>query len=379
MKIGIIGAGISGIVLANILDQFGLSFELYEQDESLNKFQRDIFLTPNACQILDNFDFLKLIKPIAHPILIDEYANENLKCFFKIEPDKILGNKSYPFLSLTNEKFKTLLVQNLDEKKIHFAHCITDVSQRLDKVLIKFSNGESAEFDYVIAADGINSKIRKITFPYSVPAYLGDISISVRVSHDKFPMSQSLALHLFGHRKIFAIHHLPEKFWMCNFISPILESSLKEPTKIQENLLESFQTYHQSIVNLIKNHDFKNCLIEKRYTTSSHLEIDQGRLFFIGDAAHVISPIFHQDTAQAIEDAWRLALYLRDMLENKNDLKSYRMERKKRIKTATKLASIVQELGSFQDKGLKKIGQGLLSQTPQMLYDHFLRNIYQIK
>jgi len=379
MKIGIIGAGISGLVLANILDQLGLSFELYEQDDSLNKDQRDIVLTPNASQILQKFDFLKMIQQVAHQIQIDEYANENLESFFKIEPEKIIGSNSFPFLSLTNEAFKKNFSQKLDEKKIHYSHSITDVSQRLDKVLIKFSNGESAEFDYVVAADGMKSKIREITFPYNIPSFVGETSISINVGLEKFPMSPNLALHLFGHRKFFSIYPLPDKLWSCNFTSPFLESSLRAPQKIQENLFQSFKNFNQSILNLIQQHHFKDCLIEKSYSNSHHLEIDHGRLFFIGDAAHVISPIFHQDTAQAIEGAWRLGIYLSEVLENKNDLKRYRVERKKRTQSAIQLASIVQELGSFQDKGLKKIGQGVLRKTPQMVYDYFLKKQYDLE
>jgi 2-polyprenyl-6-methoxyphenol hydroxylase-like FAD-dependent oxidoreductase len=379
MKIGIIGAGISGLVLANILDQLGLSFELYEQDDSLNKVQRDIVLTPNASQILHKFGFLKIIQQVAHQIQIDEYANENLESFFKIEPEKIIGNDSYPFLSLSNEQFKSICIQDLYEKKIHFSHTITDVSQRLDKVLIKFANGESAEFDYVIAADGMKSKIREITFPYNSPSFGGETSISIKVDLEKFPMSPHLALHLLSYRKFFSIHALPDKLWSCHFISPFLESSLRDSTKIQENLLHNFKNFNQSIFNLIKQHHFKDCLIEKNYTHASHLEIDQGRLFFIGDAAHVISPLFHQDTAQAIEGAWRLGVYLSEVLENKNDLKSYRNERKKRTQSAIQLASTVQELGSFQEKGLKSIGQGVLRNTPQLIYDYFLKKQYIIE
>jgi 2-polyprenyl-6-methoxyphenol hydroxylase-like FAD-dependent oxidoreductase len=379
MKIGIIGAGISGLVLGNALKKYDLQFELYEQNDSLNKFEKDIVLTCNASQVLERFDLLKPIIPSTHIFQVDEYSNESLETFFKIEPEKIFDNFPYPFISVTSAHFKSKLAQNIGENKIHYSHCVLDISQRLDKVLVKFANGESAEFDYVVASDGLNSKIRQTIFPFKTSEFSGNTSISILARIDQFPMSHSLALHSIGHGKQFSIHALPEKKWSCEFITPALDTELNNVEKIKEILLRNFQFYNQNILNLIKKHDFDNCLIQKSFRMPGPLQVDCGRIFFIGDAAHLISPIFHQDTAQAIEDAWQLALYLQKLRTDQADVKNFRSERLKRIQFAIQFGAFVQDLGTLQENGLNQIGRTILRKTPNFIYNHLLKKLYQTK
>jgi 2-polyprenyl-6-methoxyphenol hydroxylase-like FAD-dependent oxidoreductase len=378
MKIGIIGAGISGLILGNILKKFEIQFDLYEQNDCLDKFQKDVVLTYNALEVLDSFDLLKPIISCSHIFQVDEYSNESLETFFKIEPEIFFDHLSYPFLSITSENFKLKLAQNIDKNKIHYSYCVSDVSQRLDKVLIKFTNGESAEFDYVVASDGLHSKIRQTIFPFKTFEFSGNTTISILAGMDQFPMSHSLALHSIGHGKQFSIHALPEKKWSCEFITPALDSELNQPENIKKILLRNFQFYNQNILNLIRNHNFSNCIIQKNFRMPGPLQVDHGRIFFIGDAAHLISPIFHQDTAHAIEDAWQLALYLQSIGNNQADIKKFRIERLRRIQFAIQFGAFVEDLGTFQENGLNKIGKSILRNTPNFIYNHLLKKLYKI-
>jgi 2-polyprenyl-6-methoxyphenol hydroxylase-like FAD-dependent oxidoreductase len=75
-----------------------------------------------------------------------------------------------------------------------------DLDQDGDGVSVRFSTGETAKFDLVVAADGIYSKTRSALFPDAVrPAYSGQMSWRVVAPR---PPEMTHAKFFFGHTHI---------------------------------------------------------------------------------------------------------------------------------------------------------------------------------
>ena len=160
-KIAIIGAGIAGLTLANLMKKNSdFEFMLYEKEESLSLDDGfGIQLATNSVSILNKIDFNKVnSKDIFHPKAID---------FFTIKNEKICDLEISKFNSeyskYTTLKRSTLIEFLKDEiytQHLRFGKRIKEVTELKGKVLIKFDDNTNDLVDYVVGADGIFSNTR---------------------------------------------------------------------------------------------------------------------------------------------------------------------------------------------------------------------------
>jgi 2-polyprenyl-6-methoxyphenol hydroxylase-like FAD-dependent oxidoreductase len=156
-KIGIIGGGIGGLTMALTLKRNNLCFKIFEKPNKFMEVGAGIGISSNA-----------------------------LKIFGKLNIGNELRKKGHLIKRtiLTTEKLKTLKTVSFPEEVycIHRASIIDVISNELDKdscelnkelvsiqndetVKINFKDNTSAEFNTLIASDGIHSTIRKSIFP----------------------------------------------------------------------------------------------------------------------------------------------------------------------------------------------------------------------
>ena len=162
-KIAIIGSGIAGLTLGNLLKKNSqISFKIYEREDGLViKEGYGIQLSVNCISILRDLDF-DLIdkKKMCHPQKLN---------FFSIGNNKICDLDLTKF-NTNNNKYTTLrrsvLVEFLREKlfkeNLKFNKEIKKISEIKDKILINFSDNTNDLVDYLFVCDGIFSNTKKI-------------------------------------------------------------------------------------------------------------------------------------------------------------------------------------------------------------------------
>jgi len=162
-KIAIIGSGIAGLTLANLLKtNSNFEFAVYEKAETLNLDEGfGIQLSVNSVFILNKIGFNKLNKNEKyHPTKLD---------FYSINCNKICDLDLATFSS-TNDKYTTLkrsiLIKFLKEKllsnSIIFRKEINDVEQINGKININFIDGSNDRVDYLVVADGVFSNTKSV-------------------------------------------------------------------------------------------------------------------------------------------------------------------------------------------------------------------------
>ena len=153
-KIAIIGAGIAGLTLANLMKKNSdFQFMLYEKEESLSLDDGfGIQLATNSVSILNKIDFQKVNpKDIFNPKAMD---------FFTIKNEKICDLEISKFNSeyskYTTLKRSTLIEFLKDEiytQHLRFGKRIKEVTELKGKVLIKSDDNTNDLVDYVVGAD----------------------------------------------------------------------------------------------------------------------------------------------------------------------------------------------------------------------------------
>ena len=160
-KIAIIGAGIAGLTLANLIKKNSDSeFMLYEKLDSLSLDEGyGIQLSINSIKILNQIGFSKIKnEKIFHPKGVDIYSIQNKKICdldlteFNTDQDK--------YTTLQRSTLIEFLKDDIYTQHLRFGKKIKEVSEIKGKVLIKFSDNTNDLVDIVVAADGIFSNTR---------------------------------------------------------------------------------------------------------------------------------------------------------------------------------------------------------------------------
>jgi 2-polyprenyl-6-methoxyphenol hydroxylase-like FAD-dependent oxidoreductase len=170
-------------------------------------------------------------------------------------------------------------------------------------VEVVFTNGEAASYDLLIAADGVNSKVRTMEFGMYKPEYVG---LSVWRYPFKRPQGLDTGYMYFGKKsKIGIIPMTADACYM--FIVSAEGDNYKNFTA--EELLNKCRGYMQEypvamVQELIAQvTDAK--LVNYRPMETLHMQAPwyKNRVVVIGDAAHATIPQLGSGAALAIEDA----------------------------------------------------------------------------
>ena len=299
-KIAIIGSGIAGLTLANLLKtNSNFEFVVYEKAETLNLDEGfGIQLSVNSVFILNKIGFNQLNKNEKyHPSKLD---------FYSINCNKICDLDLSKFNS-TNDKYTTLkrsiLIKFLKEKllsnSIIFHKKINDIEQINGKININFIDGSSDKVDYLVVSDGVfsNSKsvIEKKIFK---PSYYGAIAIRTQIKTQGISNLNSNNISLImgsdAHLVLYPINQRKELNLVC-IIRKKTENNDSSKTILENTILKE----NKNLTNLFRG-DLKLWPI---YTSGKPIKSIYKNVLYIGDAFYTFPPTMAQGASQAIESA----------------------------------------------------------------------------
>ena len=160
-KLAIIGAGIAGLTLANLIKKNSHhEFMLYEKQESLSLEEGyGIQLSTNSLKILNDIGFDKINnEKIFHPKGVDFYDIQNKKiCDLDLTQ---FNSERTKYTTLQRSTLIEFLKDDVYTQHLRFGKSIKEVSELKGKVLIKFEDNTNDLVDIVVGADGIFSNTR---------------------------------------------------------------------------------------------------------------------------------------------------------------------------------------------------------------------------
>lgn len=196
-----------------------------------------------------------------------------------------------------------------------------------------FTNGLEEQFDLVIAADGIHSKVRTQLYPKSAPKYAGYTCFR-GVVNEKLNIEQDVTLEYWGHKGRFGIVPLKdnELYWFCTMNAK--ENDLQFKSFEKPHLQAYFNQFPDEVRTVLDAQEETGILHHDMYDLVPLKSFVSNRVVLLGDAAHATTPNMGQGAGQAIEDAVTLvnlindrdiesALKRYDKLRTKHTKKSY--------------------------------------------------------
>ena len=311
-KIAIIGAGIGGLTLANLL-QKNPEFEcmIYEKRETLNLEEGfGLQLAVNSVSILNQIGFNNLNKSeIYNPSKLDFYSNADKVCDLDLTQ---FNSETEKYTTLKRSSLIKFLKNKLFSNLIRFSKKIESVKQDQDILRIKFEDGDSQEVDYLVVSDGVFSQTKSIIEKKSFTAnYYGATAVRAQIKAKDVPEFNHKNISLFMSSKAHLVSYPINDKGDINLVC-ILRKNLNEKKSIEQLLSEKFENKNKNLLSLFKG-DLKSWSI---YTSSKAIKSTLKKVLYIGDAFYTFPPTLAQGASQSVESAKELYDLLIDNTQN---------------------------------------------------------------
>tara|TARA_Y100000590_G_scaffold466674_1_gene642869 strand:+ start:1008 stop:2138 length:1131 start_codon:yes stop_codon:yes gene_type:complete len=299
-KIAIIGAGIAGLTLANLLKaNSDFEFVIYEKGEIFN-FEEGygVQLSVNGISILNKIGFNQQDKNEKyHPLQLDFYSiNFNKICHLDLTK---FNSESEKYTTLKRSILIKFLKDKLLSNSIIFRKKINKVEKINDKINIYFTDGLSDMVDYLVVADGVFSNTKSVIEKKKiVPVYSGAVAFRIQVKNQNIfnfnSKNISLVMGSDAHIVLYPINQRGEINLVC-----IVRKKLDKEDTIKALLENTILKQNKNLANLFKG-DLKSWPI---YTSSKPVKSIYENVLYAGDAFYAFSPTMAQGASQAIESA----------------------------------------------------------------------------
>jgi 2-polyprenyl-6-methoxyphenol hydroxylase-like FAD-dependent oxidoreductase len=170
-KVVIIGAGLSGLCLAQGLVGAGVEVCLFERDEGVRSRGQGYRLTIDQAGSLalrqslpaPVYEFVRATsgKPGGAFVFADEAARELHRMVFDFRASDARGDITG---QVDRQTLRQALLSGI-EKHVHFGKTFAGYEERPDEVIAQFADGSSARGSILIGADGTNSLVRRQRLP----------------------------------------------------------------------------------------------------------------------------------------------------------------------------------------------------------------------
>ncbi len=311
LRVSIIGGGIGGLAAANALVQRGSSVTVYEQAKALGEVGAGLVVYPNSLRQLERLGFGDALARVGAKLGPgSEYYRMDGTLVGKILTTDSSGwNGLY---GMHRADLLEVLARALPAGSIRTDHRCIDFDQDENIARLRFANGEQAEADVVIAADGLHSVLQRHVVEPQPPEYSGFRAYRGLIASEKLPDWRQESHQVWmGDGKHFMVYPVRGGSLLnyVGFVPTATQTveSWSAPGNPAE-LVASFEGCDPRIARLLDK--VESCFWWGLYDRRPLGSWTNGRLGLLGDAAHAMLPHLGQGANQAIEDGVALAVLL---------------------------------------------------------------------
>ena len=380
-KIAIIGAGISGLFIANLFKENpDYLISIYEKNSSIDMEEGyGIQLSTNSIKILNKVGFDTLDQnEIFNPEKIDFYESikEKKICDLNISE---FNSENCKYTTLKRSKLVEFLKNRLDVNIIKYGHDIEKIEKDNNQITLTFSQNNKINCDHLIISDGVFSKSKSLISNEQIkPIYDNSIAIRGNISSSDISNINKKNISLFmGHDFHYVIYPLSNNNEAFNFIG-ILKYKLtanklnnynvfKEETFVQSIKDKLYGKISATILDNLTNIKCFPVFVSKSYLKPAD------NIFLVGDAFFAFPPSFAQGASQSIEGGYEL---FDNIIKNKDDFYDSRVTKVKMVNNRSKVNQFAFHLSNPIIIFFRNICLKILTKNKKFL-ENYLGRIYK--
>ena len=336
----VVGAGPTGLAVANLLGKAGIATLVIERRAGVSDIPKAIALDDEGLRICQAMGRIQALSDCILSDLSVECVSEGW-LLAKVIPQR--RSNGYPLVSTFYQpEFEVVLLDGLRHfpcVEVRFQHTVESLRQDPDGVIVAMRTSagtlKQVRCAYLLACDGGRSTVRHslniplqgMTFEQQwlvIDALVGEISQNESVTIFCNPQRPAVAIPGPNHRKRWEFMLLPGETTQAMLEPAAIPALLQQvgaslPTQIVRQAIYTFHAAQAKSFSL-------------------------GRVFLLGDAAHMMPPFGGQGLNSGLRDAhnlaWKVAMVLQDRAAA-SLLETYHHERSRQAARMVTFASIL--------------------------------------
>ncbi len=329
-RVGIIGAGTSGVYLASLLARQGYQVSLFERAPQPRTDGCGILLVASGLEALQQG-----IPQICHQLIkagspAQCYEFRNLRGGVARSETVTYEDGELPGLLIHRTAILETLLAELPPNILHLNAEFTNVTHTETSVIAHFKDGRSWEGDVLIGSDGIFSQVRRTVVPDATISYLGDIVWRGVVPDETFCPNGNFIVYMRG-RGIYAnFFDLGQGQTHWGFFIDKAQSEAEVGTRRPDNTVIPPQELAKLPADaraVIEATPPEQIVTNFSYDLNPLPQLHQGRVVLIGDAAHAKSPSRAKGMTSGFEDVLALTQHLNESPNVEAALTGFQAER----------------------------------------------------
>ena len=378
-KVAIIGAGISGLFIANLFKKnSNYRVTIYEKNNSLDLDEGyGIQLSVNSVKLLNQigFDKFKDDKKF-NPTKINFYSIKSLEKICDLDISDF-NSDDIKYTTLKRSDLINFLKSDIEDL-IKTSHSISKIDHENQIIKISFENDETFECDHLIISDGVFSKSKSLVSKNKTqPKYNDTLAIRGTIPYFlDFVDKKNISLHL-GSNFHHVIYPVTQK-GNLNFIA-IMKYNLTENEQKNYSLFTDPDFIKKILRNVPQEskkflNEIKELKIFPIFVSDDFFKIDNNKIHLIGDAFFAFPPSFAQGASQSIEGAFELF----KSIENNTEIDFFksRVYKTKMVNNRSKFNEFVFHLSNPLTKLFRNIFLKKLVKNKKFL-ESYLGKIYR--
>jgi 2-polyprenyl-6-methoxyphenol hydroxylase-like FAD-dependent oxidoreductase len=351
-KVLVVGAGPTGLVMAHELARDGIDCRVVDKSAHRAMQSRAIAIHSRTMETFELMGLADDFLGAGHRIAGVNVYGENERI---AHPEFRMLDTRYPFvLGVPQDETERILEEHVAQQGVRVERSteLISLARHETSVAARLSSGdrvEEVEADWLLGCDGAHSSVREqLGISFSGATYpehfvLADIKVDGGLDHDE--------AQVWLHRKgALAFFPLPEDRWR------LIATNSPADWHDEPSLAQCQVLVDERGLGRLRLADPRWSAVFRIHRREA-ARFREGRVFLLGDAAHIHSPVGGQGMNMGIQDAFNLAWKLSLVLRKGNNpqlLDSYEAERKpvdeaviRQTDRATRLISLHGAVTSF--------------------------------
>jgi len=375
----IVGGGIGGLTLAIALQRKGFNAAVYEHAPEIRPLGAGLGLAANAVKAFFEIGIGEEVLQVGQVIKMVRIKDTEGHILTETDSAQLSAKLgAINNFTVHRADLHDVLLRQLQPGTLHLNKACVDVHQQPGGVTLRFSDGTETPADYVIAADGIHSPIRKKLVPDAQPRYAGYTCWRAVINDVPAGFDFDETSETWGAGSRFGVVPLSNRrvYWFA-----CINAGPNDPHMRAFNidsLRSHFSHFHNPIPELLARTTNDQLIWSDIIDLKPLTRFAFDRIVLMGDAAHATTPNMGQGACLAVEDAATLANCIEDYATPEE---AFRRFEEKRIGRTTRIVNKSWTLGKaaqLQNPLLVSLRNLAIRLTPPQFAEQQVRFIHDI-
>lgn len=369
----ILGGGICGLSTAIALKNIGIQAEVYESAPQFRPLGAGLLLAANAMRSFQKIGIAEKIAARGRLLPRFSIFDDRGKVITAADATAIGQKYGLHNFAIHRADLHEALAAELDPEQLHTGKRATGFSKNGVRTVVQFDDGSAIETDFLLAAEGIHSAIRRQLLPDSKPRYAG--YTCWRAVVDAGSSSPDFASETWGSAGRFGIVPLAGNriYWFAVVNAPENDPAMRA-IRVAD-LQQLFGRFHAPVPQILAQTRDEDLIWNDIIDLQPLPRFAFDNILLLGDAAHATTPNMGQGACQAIEDAAILADELAKTHDPEAAFAAFEKRRLKRTRYIVENSWSLGKIAQWEKPLFVFLRNNLLRLVPERLNERQLRTV----